>query len=65
MTSRFAGHANVIRVPDSEAPNMPVKNLTFRAGIGAAGIVPGARVPIILTSRLAASRRADAARAVV
>ena len=32
---------------------MPVKNLTFLAEAGAAAIVPGARVPIILTSRAA------------
>jgi phosphotransacetylase len=29
LTSRAAGHANVILVPDLEAGNMPVKNLTF------------------------------------
>jgi phosphate acetyltransferase len=37
--------------PDLEAGNMLAKSLTFLAGAGAAGIVLGARVPIILTSR--------------
>jgi phosphate acetyltransferase len=38
-------------VPDLEAGNMLAKNLSFLAGADAAGIVLGARVPIILTSR--------------
>ena len=38
-------------VPDLEAGNMLAKSLTFLAGADAAGIVLGARVPIILTSR--------------
>jgi phosphate acetyltransferase len=38
-------------VPDLEAGNMLAKSLTFLAGATAAGIVVGARVPIILTSR--------------
>jgi phosphate acetyltransferase len=38
-------------VPDLEAGNMLAKSLTFLAGATAAGIVLGARVPIILTSR--------------
>ena len=38
-------------VPDLEAGNMLAKSLTFMAGADAAGIVLGARVPIILTSR--------------
>ncbi|MBB6252024.1 phosphate acetyltransferase [Nitrospirillum iridis] len=51
LTSPVAGHANVILVPDLEAGNMLAKSLTFLAGADAAGIVLGARVPIILTSR--------------
>jgi len=46
-----AGRANVLLVPDLEAGNMLAKSLTFMAGADAAGIVLGARVPIILTSR--------------
>ena len=38
-------------VPDLEAGNMLAKSLSFLAGADAAGIVLGARVPIILTSR--------------
>jgi phosphate acetyltransferase len=51
IESRVAGHANVLVVPDLEAGNMLAKSLTFLAGADAAGIVLGARVPIILTSR--------------
>ena len=47
----MAGRANVLMVPDLEAGNMLAKSLTFLAGADAAGIVLGARVPIILTSR--------------
>src|SRR5678810_327793 len=46
-----AGRANVLVVPDLEAGNMLAKSLSFLAGADAAGIVLGARVPIILTSR--------------
>jgi len=46
-----AGHAQILVVPDLEAGNMLAKNLTFLARADAAGIVLGARVPIILTSR--------------
>lgn len=80
IKSPVAGHANVLVVPDLEAGNMLAKSLSFLAGADAAGIVLGARVPIILTSRaddlparlascavallLADSRRANAAAAV-
>jgi len=46
-----AGHGQILVVPDLEAGNMLAKNLTFLAHADAAGIVLGARVPIILTSR--------------
>jgi phosphate acetyltransferase len=46
-----AGHANVLVVPDLEAGNLLAKSLSFLAGADAAGIVLGAKVPIILTSR--------------
>ena len=49
--SPVAGQANVLVVPDLEAGNMLAKSLTFLADADAAGIVLGARVPIILTSR--------------
>jgi phosphate acetyltransferase len=51
IESAVAGQANVLVVPDLEAGNMLAKSLTFLAGADAAGIVLGARVPIILTSR--------------
>ncbi|MBY4948023.1 phosphate acetyltransferase [Cupriavidus respiraculi] len=51
IDSPVAGSANVLIVPDLEAGNMLAKSLSFLAGADAAGIVLGARVPIILTSR--------------
>jgi phosphotransacetylase len=51
IDSPVAGHADILVVPDLEAGNMLAKNLTFLANADAAGIVLGARVPIILTSR--------------
>jgi phosphate acetyltransferase len=51
IVSKVAGRANVLVVPDLEAGNMLAKSLSFLAGADAAGIVLGARVPIMLTSR--------------
>ena len=51
ISSPVAGRANVLIVPDLESGNMLAKSLSFLAGADAAGIVMGARVPIILTSR--------------
>ena len=51
INSPVAGQADILIVPDLEAGNMLAKSLTFMAGAEAAGIVLGARVPIILTSR--------------
>jgi phosphate acetyltransferase len=51
IISPVAGRANVLVVPDLEAGNMLAKSLSFLADADAAGIVLGARVPIILTSR--------------
>jgi phosphate acetyltransferase len=51
IVSPVAGRANVLVVPDLEAGNMLAKSLSFLAGADAAGIVLGARVPIMLTSR--------------
>jgi phosphate acetyltransferase len=80
IVSPVAGRANVLVVPDLEAGNMLAKSLSFLAGAEAAGVVVGAKVPIVLTSRadsaearlvscaaallLAAARRADPGRAV-
>jgi phosphate acetyltransferase len=51
IKSAVAGRAQILVVPDLEAGNMLAKNLTFLAKADAAGIVLGARVPVILTSR--------------
>jgi len=51
IVSPVAGRANVLVVPDLEAGNMLAKSLSFLAHADAAGIVLGARVPIVLTSR--------------
>ena len=51
IVSPVAGRANILVVPDLEAGNMLAKSLSFLAEADAAGIVLGARVPIILTSR--------------
>jgi phosphate acetyltransferase len=51
IRSEVAGRAQILVVPDLEAGNMLAKNLIFLANADAAGIVLGARVPIILTSR--------------
>ena len=51
IVSPVAGDADILLVRNIEAGNMLAKNLTFLANAEAAGIVLGARVPIILTSR--------------
>jgi phosphate acetyltransferase len=51
IDSPVAGLADILVAPDLEAGNMLAKSLTFLAGADAAGIVLGARVPIVLTSR--------------
>jgi phosphate acetyltransferase len=51
IRSPVAGRAQILVVPDLEAGNMLAKNLSFLARADAAGIVLGARVPVILTSR--------------
>ena len=51
IDSPVAGLADILVVPDLEAGNMLAKSLSFLADADAAGIVLGARVPIILTSR--------------
>lgn len=51
IVSQVAGDADILVAPDLEAGNMIAKQLIYMAGADAAGIVLGARVPIILTSR--------------
>jgi phosphate acetyltransferase len=67
IKSEVAGRAQILVVPDLEAGNMLAKNLAFMAKADTAGIVLGARVPIILTSRADSvrSRMASCAAAVL
>jgi phosphotransacetylase len=51
IISSVAGHADVLIVPNLEAGNMLAKQLTFVARAEAAGLVVGAKAPVILTSR--------------
>ncbi len=51
LESAVAGDADILVAPDLEAGNMLAKELDYLAGAVAAGIVLGARIPIILTSR--------------
>jgi phosphotransacetylase len=51
IKSEVAGDPDILLVPDLEAGNMLAKQLTFLANADAAGLVLGARVPIVLTSR--------------
>ncbi|MDH2385016.1 phosphate acetyltransferase [Bradyrhizobium sp. CER78] len=51
IKSEVAGRAQILLVPDLEAGNMLAKNLAYFAKADSAGIVLGARVPIVLTSR--------------
>jgi phosphotransacetylase/acyl dehydratase len=56
IISQVAGKADILMVPDLEAGNMLAKQLTFLSGAEAAGVVLGAQVPIILTSRADSAR---------
>ena len=51
LRSAVAGDADILVAPDLEAGNLLAKELSFLANADAAGIVLGARAPIILTSR--------------
>jgi phosphotransacetylase/acyl dehydratase len=51
IISDVAGDADILIVPDLEAGNMIAKQLIYLAGADAAGLVLGARIPIVLTSR--------------
>ena len=63
IKSEVAGRAQILVVPDLESGNMLAKNLAYFAKADGAGIVLGARVPVVLTSRAdsARSRMASAA----
>ena len=65
IVSEVAGHADVLLVPDLESGNMVAKQLQYLAGADSAGIVLGARVPIVLTSRADAVRSRLASTAVM
>jgi phosphate acetyltransferase len=67
IQSPVAGRAQILVVPDLEAGNMLAKNLIFLAKADSAGLVLGARVPIVLTSRADSvrSRMASCAAAVL
>jgi phosphate acetyltransferase len=67
IKSPVAGHAQILVVPDLEAGNMLAKNLIFMAKADSAGLVLGARVPVVLTSRADSvrSRMASCAAAVL
>ena len=56
IISPVAGKADILLVPDLEAGNMLAKQLIFLSGAEAAGVVLGAKVPVILTSRADSSR---------
>jgi len=67
IQSPVAGRAQILVVPDLEAGNMLAKNLIFLSNADSAGLVLGARVPIVLTSRADSvrSRMASCAAAVL
>jgi phosphate acetyltransferase len=67
IQSSVAGKAQILVVPDLEAGNMLAKNLIFLAKADSAGLVLGARVPVVLTSRADSvrSRMASCAAAVL
>ncbi|CUA81625.1 MULTISPECIES: phosphate acetyltransferase [Gulbenkiania] len=62
IASQVAGEPDILLVPDLESGNMLAKQLTYLAAAASAGVVMGARVPIVLTSRAedAAGRLASA-----
>jgi len=67
IDSAVAGRADILVVPDLESGNMLAKQLEYLGGAQVAGIVLGARVPIVLTSRAdsPAARKASCAVALV
>ena len=67
LTGLVAGRADILVAPNLEAGNMIAKELSFLAHAEAAGLVMGAQVPVILTSRAdsARARLASSALAVI
>jgi len=65
IVSEVAGQADILVVPNLEAGNMVAKQLQYLAGADSAGIVLGARVPIVLTSRADSVRTRLASAAVL
>ena len=65
ITSPVSGDADILLVPDLEAGNMLSKQLIYLAAAEAAGIVLGAKVPIVLTSRADSVRTREASIAVM
>jgi phosphotransacetylase len=67
IESKVAGQADIIVVPNIEAGNILYKEMTYFSGMETAGLVLGARAPIILTSRGSdlASRQASCAMALI
>lgn len=67
ILSQVAGDADILVVPDLESGNMLYKQMRFLSGVDGAGIVLGARVPVILTSRASGpqSRKASCALALI
>jgi phosphate acetyltransferase len=65
IVSEVAGQADILMVPNLEAGNMVAKQLQYLAGADSAGIVLGARVPIVLTSRADSVRSRLASTAVL
>jgi phosphate acetyltransferase len=65
IVSPVAGQADILLVPDLEAGNMLAKQLSYLSGAEGAGIVLGARVPIVLTSRADSVRTRLASTAVM
>src|SRR3954471_4378559 len=64
IKSEVAGRAQILVVPDLESGNMLAKNLAYFAKADGAGIVLGARVPVVLTSRADSPRSRMASAAV-
>ncbi|MHC2251918.1 phosphate acetyltransferase [Bradyrhizobium embrapense] len=64
IKSEVAGRAQILVVPDLESGNMLAKNLAYFAKADGAGIVLGARVPVVLTSRADSARARMASAAV-
>jgi phosphotransacetylase len=65
IVSAVAGRADILLVPDLDAGNMLAKQLQYLAGAASAGVVMGARVPIVLTSRADSVRSRLASAAVM